>query len=197
MSSLLKQTAQNTKVFPTVQFVGGPFYNNTVTAQKTLFPFTFAKGTLDIVPTSGLNITEAPTDQPLGISTASGFMVKQMGGSNLVQSIGANFKNYIFNCNWSPDGNNDPDYDVSSLSSIVVYLPGVVTKVQQLTTTNLSPYSNPSKSFVISGAAPVDGFISSYPNYGSTYVFEKPLVIQISTVGYGTQYITFFSSWDH
>jgi len=197
MSSLLKQTAQNTRVFPTVQFLGGPFYINSITAQKLLFPFIVTKGTLDIVPTDGFNITQAPIAQPLGISTASGFMVKHMGGSNLVQELGTNFKKYIFNCNWSPDGNDDPDYNVSSISSIKVFLPGVVTKVQQLSTTNLSTYSNPSRSCVISATAPVDGFISTAPNYGSTYVFEKPLVVQITTVGYGIQYITFFSSWDH
>lgn len=196
MSSLLKQTAQNSFTLPLQQFVGGPFYVNSVSAQKLLFPFSFAQGKLDIVPTDGF-LLSGPNNQPQGISNASAFMIKRMGGHNLVQGLGPNFINYIFNCNWSPDGDNDTGYDVSDKNSIRVYLPGIVTKVQQLTTVNLSPYSNPSKSFVISATPPVDGFVSSVANFGATYVFEQPLVVQISTVTYGTQYITFFSSWDH
>lgn len=194
MSSLLKQTAENTKALPLVQFVGGPYYYGT-DAQKLLFPFTFLNGTLDINPINGFNV-DSPS-QPLGIGSSAGFQVRRLGGQNLVESIGVTFRDYIYNCNWSPDDDNNPDYNVRSKESIQVLLPGVVTKVQQLSNTNLSPYSNPIRSFVISDKPPVQDFVMNIPSYGSTYVFEKPLVIKLKTVGQGTQYITFFSSFDH
>ena len=195
MTSLLKRNAVNQNVFPTVQFVGGPYFVGDH-AQKFLFPFTFVNGTLDIDPINGFN-TSVGTSQPLGINGGSGFQVRQLGGQNLVQDIGDTFRTYIKNCNWSQDNDNNPDYNVRSKGSIKVYLPGIVTRVQQLSNTNLPQYSNPNKSFVVSSTPPVEGFVLDNPSYGSTYVFEKPLVVQIDTVGQGRNYITFFSSWDN
>jgi hypothetical protein len=173
MTSLLKHTAVNAKTFPTVQFVGGPYYFGT-NGQRLLFPFTFQNGCLEIEPNNGFDLLS--NTQPLGINGAAGFQIRRMGGQNLVQTIGNNFKTYIFHCNWSESG-SDTDYNIQSLQSIAVHSPGIVTRVQQLSNQNLSPYSNPSTSFVLSSNPPNTDFVSNLPSFGATYAFEKPLVV--------------------
>jgi hypothetical protein len=189
MTSLIKNKAEN-KGNPDVVYVGGPYY---VDAQSTkvLFPFSFKNGELEIVTANGFNITSG--EKPLNFGTTQGGLARRHGGLNLVQTIGPNFKTYIYNCTWGPDSS----WEVNSLSSIKVYTPGVITRVQQLEyTDNLPLYINPSgDAYVVSSKAP-EGFALD-TTYGTTYAFEKPLVIQVQTAGNGIQYITFFTAWDH
>ena len=195
MSSLTKTMATNSKALPDIVYVGGPYYNRPVTSEKLLFPFTFKNGTLDINPINGFNLTSGDTPLNIGDGVVPGGSVRRHGGLNLVQDIGPNFKTYIFNCTWGADS----DWEVSSLASIKVYKPGVVTRVQQLDDgANIPSYINPvGDGYVISSQAPDDFTFTTLENYGVTYAFEKPLVVSVSTVGHGTQYITFFSTWDH
>ena len=176
---------------PDIVYVGGPYYDDPQ-SNKVLFPFTFKNGSLDINPINGFDVTSGI--KPKNVGTTTGGLARRLGGLNLVQTIGTNFKNYIYNCTWG----DDSSWDVSSISSIKVQTPGIVTRVQQLNyTENLPSYINPTgDAFIVSNNAPTD-FALDTTNFGATYVFEKPLVVSINTVGQGTQYITFFTSWDH
>lgn len=193
MSSLTKTMATNSKSLPDIVYVGGPYYVKPITSEKLLFPFTFKNGTLDINPINGFDLTSG--DTPLNFGNVPGGSARRHGGLNLVQEIGPNFKTYIYNCTWGADSSGN----VLSLSSIKVYKPGVVTRVQQLDDgTNIPSYINPTgDGYVVSSQAPEDFAFPALENYGVTYAFEKPLVVSVSTVGNGTQYITFFSTWDH
>jgi len=194
MSSLIRTTATNNKALPDIVYVGGPYYVKPVTSEKLLFPFTFKNGTLDINPINGFDLTSG--DKPLNFGLAvPGGSARRHGGLNLVQNIGPNFKTYIYNCTWGEDASGN----VTSLASIKVYKPGVVTRVQQLDDgTNIPSYINPTgDGYVVSSYPPEDFAFTTLENYGVTYAFEKPLVVSVSTVGNGTQYITFFSTWDH
>jgi len=192
MTSLTKSTAKlNDDHY--IHFIGGPYYDD-ANSNKVLFPFTFKNGVLDINDATGFNIASGQT--PKNVGTSDGGLVRLQGGLNLVQSIGPNFQTYIASCVWGPN----PTYAVSSPSSVKVYKPGVVSRVQQLDyTSNLPANINHSAdAYVVSSNPPDSDFtFASLPNYGVTYAFNKPLVVSVKTVGAGTQYITFFSTWDH
>ena len=188
MTSLLRTVATAKKTDARIQYVGGPYYYDT-NAKKTLFPFTFKNGQLDISTESGFDV-ESGT---LPANGNGGLQVNLLGGLNLVQSIGANFKTYVYNCQWGEDSS----WDITSLNSIKVYTPGVITKVQQLNIESLPLNIDPNGSTPVISATPPGEFVAGYANYGSAFVFEKPLVLSVQTVGNGTQYITFYTSWDH
>ena len=185
--------AVNTKSSPTIQYVGGPYYDDPH-SNKVLFPFSFLNGELDINPINGFNLESGILPKNVGPSGVGG-LVRLLGGVNLVQSIGQNFKKYIFNCTWGINSG----WDISNINSIQVYKNSVITKVQQLDyLTNLPNYINPEDdSYVISSNPPSDFTFPDVANYGVTYIFDSPLVISVDTVGNGKQYITFFSSRDH
>lgn len=203
MTSIIK-TVASTRENQEIVYVGGPYYDD-LQSKKTLFPFTFKKGVLEIANINGFNLTgvgllDGKAVKPLNVGTANGGLAKRHGGLNLVQDIGPNFKTYIYNCRWAEDASGD----VVSISSIKVKTPGIITRVQQLNnstndvTTNLPQYINPTGgSYVVSDKVPVDGYAFENSTYGTTYAFIEPLVVQIETVGYGVQYVTFFTSWDH
>jgi hypothetical protein len=163
--------------YPDIRFAGGPTYSG------VLFPFTYSSGVVDLPSGWASGKTAAPANE--------GCQVRRLGGDFLVQSIGSNFKSYIYNVT------NLGGYKVQNTTSIRVTLPGVVTKVQQLGTQNL-PATISTGSFSVSTSAPTADFIQ----YNSSYAFDKPLVVQADAkpVGGGstiTLYITFYTQWDH
>ena len=160
MSSLIRTTATNNKALPDIVYVGGPYYVKPVTSEKLLCPFTFKNGTLDINPINGLDLTSG--DKPLNFGIAvPGGSARRHGGLNLVQNIGPNFKTYIYNCTWGEDASGN----VTSLASIKVYKPGVVTRVQQLDDgTNIPSYINPTgDGYVVSSYPPEDFAFTTLP----------------------------------
>jgi hypothetical protein len=195
MSSLQKSFAVNTKGLPDIQYVGGPYYTADATPEPDLillFPFTFKNDTLDIQYINGF--TSEYSTAPLTSSSIpnSGGLARRLGGLNLVQKIGPNFLHYIKSVTWE-DYPSGPTYTVNSAS---VYKPGLVTKVQQLSHQNLPNSIDPDKSYISSSEPPDTDFtLELTSGYGSSYVFEKPLVI-IANTTVGTRYITFYTSWD-
>ena len=189
MTSLLRTMATAKKTETRIQYVGGPYYIDLAgDAQKCLFPFTFKNGQLEISTATGFDLESG--DKPLNGS--GGFQVSLLGGLDLVQSIGTNFKNYVYNCRWGADSS----WDVASLNSIKIHTPGVITKVQQLNVDALPINIDPNGDATVVSAIPPGEFVAGHANYGSAFVFERPLVLSLTTVGNGTQYITFYTSWD-
>lgn len=191
MTSVLKQMSVIPNK-PYVNFVGGPCYIDP-SGNKILFPFTFNNGVLDINPVIGFSLTNG--ELPVAIGTGDGGLVKLLGGKNLVQNLGPNFKTYIQNTNW--DG-TDP---ISNITSIDVHQPGIVTRVQQLDyrlESNLPQNINPADyTFSLSLTPPSANLGFDYlANFGVTYAFYKPLIVSVNTTS-GIQYLTFYSSWDH
>lgn len=192
--------AVNAKSLPDVQFVGGPYYRRIADPQKLLFPFIFEKGALEIKIINDFDVMS--TIPPLGIRPADeGGIARCMGGLRLVQSIGPNFLTYIQNVIWETDNVSPIQYKASNVK---VYKPGVVTRVQQLSSQNLPNDIDPDYSYVSSSKAPEGDFILGIEGYGSTYVFEKPLVLSVDatrnddpSISLGKQYVTFYTSWDH
>jgi hypothetical protein len=166
-------------VYPDVKFVGGPTYD--VEGTKLLFPFTYKNGVLDLP--SSFSSTSAPAND--------GVQVRRLGGTNVVNSVGPTLKNYLFGVL------NLGGYKIQNTSSIAVVLPGIVTKVQQLSLANL-PATIDSTSFKVSESVPVTDFLG----YNACYMFDKPLVLsayaqKISDSSYHTIYVTLYTSWDH
>ena len=200
MSSVSRRLAVNAKALPDVQFVGGPYYRRETDPQKLLFPFILEKGALEIQVINDFDVTsETP---PLGILTIEeGGIARRMGGLHLVQSIGPNFQTYIQNVVWQTSDESPVSYKASNIK---VYKPGLVTRVQQLSSQNLPNDIDPDYSYTSSDKAPVDDFLLDIEGYGTTYAFEKPLVVSVNATrnvspfdSLGKQYITFYTSWDH
>lgn len=202
MSSVSRTTAINSTFLTDVQFVGGPYYiRRTMDPQKLLFPFIIEKGALEIKLINDFDISIEP-QPPLGIRPLDeGGIARRMGGLHLVQSIGPNFLTYIQNVVWETDGLTPANYKATNVK---VYKPGLVTRVQQLSSQNLPNDINPDFSYVSSSKAPEDDFYLPVEGYGATYAFEKPLVLSVDATcnespfeSLGKQYITFYTSWDH
>lgn len=200
MSSVTRTPSVNTKVLPDIQFAGGPYYRRTIDPQKLLFPFTYRTGVLDIQVINDFNV--ASTTPPLGIlPVEEGGLIRRMGGLHLVNAIGPTFKTYIQNVVWETDDVSPVSYKASNLQ---VYKAGLVTRVQQLSSQNLPTDIDPDYSYASSSKAPTDDFLLPIEGYGTTYVFEKPLVLSVDATladspytALGKQYITFYTSWDH
>jgi len=200
MSSVSRTLAVNAKSLPDVQFVGGPYYSRTADPQKLLFPFILEKGALEIKIINDFDVTS--TSPPLGIRPADeGGIARRLGGLHLVQAIGPNFLTYIQNVIWNTSDVSPIAYKASNVK---VYKPGLVTRVQQLSSQNLPNDIDPDYSYVSSSSAPEDDFLLGIEGYGSTYAFEKPLVLSVDAtrndspyLSLGKQYITFYTSWDH
>lgn len=185
MSSVLRATFENTKVLPDVQYAGGPYYVTADGNQQLLFPFTLNNGVLEIVQQNDFSLWN---DTPqLASPLLGGGYIRRLGGINLVQSIGPIFQSYITSVNWGS----------GALSNPKVYQAGLVTKVQQLNTSNLPTYNpTPGQTYSLQPTPPTDNFTLNVTGFGITYAFEKPLVIVADSPS-GKQYITFFTSWDH
>jgi len=168
-------------VYPDIKFVGGPTYD--VAGTKLLFPFTYKNGMLDL-PSSFSSTAEPAND---------GVQVRRLGGDNVVNSVGTTLKSYLYGVL------NLGGYKIQSASSIQVVLPGVVTKVQQLSLANLTTTIN-STSYKVSESVPVTDFLG----YTPCFVFDKPLVLSASAKVWNngssatrTIYVTLYTSWDH
>ena len=169
-----------TTVYPDVRFAGGPTYDadSGDGVRYQLFPFTYSSGTIDL-PSSFLSTISST------LPSNGGVQVRRLGGSNLVQTVGNNLKSYIrtVNTGWGQGS-------IGGSVAITVAQPGVVTLVQQLGLNNL-PATIDAGSYKVSTDAPTTNFVQ----YGSTWLFDKPLVIKVNT---GTPfYITFYTQWDH
>lgn len=197
MSSIHKTPFVNAKALPDVQYAGGPYYI-TEDGKKYLFPFVFKNGELDLQYINGF--TADYTDTPLGttIEEDSG-LVRRLGGINLVQTIGPKFKKYCESVEWE-DTTGNSTYTAKHTK---VYKSGLITKVQQLSDQNLPNDINPQFSYISTDKAPDSDFAVNITGYGSTYVFEKPLVVVVDAtetdtdVKLGKRYITFYTSWDN
>lgn len=196
MSSIHKTPFVNAKALPDVQYAGGPYY--TVGGNKYLFPFVFKNGELDLQYINGFTALYTGTPQGTTIEEEGG-LVRRLGGINLVQKLGSKFKKYIESVTWV-DTTGGLMYTATHAK---VYKPGLVTKVQQLSDQNLPNDINPIDSYISTDKAPDSDFAVNITGYGSTYVFEKPLVVVVDATGtspiqsLGKRYITFYTSWDN
>jgi hypothetical protein len=197
MSSVTRALATNTKSLPDVQYAGGPSYIRSEDPQKLLFPFVILNGALELQLINEFDITS--TTPPLGVlNVRDGNLIRRMGGLHLVEAIGPLFKTYIQNVIWQT--NDDPAVSYKA-TNIRVYAPGLVTRVQQLSSQNLPIRVDPDYSYVSSGIPP-QNFILDVTGYGTTYAFEKPLILSVDAATYpgnapiGKQYITFYTAWD-
>ena len=197
MSSIHKTPFVNAKALPDVQYAGGPYYT-TEEGNKYLFPFVFKNGELDLQYINGFTAGYVGTPQGT-TSDEKGGLVRRLGGINLVQTIGPKFKKYIESAEWI-DTTGNPTYTAKHAK---VYKTGLITKVQQLSDQNLPDDINPTVSYISTDKAPDSDFTLDITGYGSTYVFEKPLVVSVDATekdtlaNLGKRYITFYTSWDN
>ena len=177
---------------------------------QNLIPFLYENGTLDIdfaaqipcFPTgfctfqdtmmttiTDVSVPHFPTYFNFPISS----QVRMMGGTNLVTDIGPNFRQYISTLYSSQYEGN--------VTSIRVYSPGIVTKVQILDITTLGTWLsiiNPAfagGSSYASGDSiepPVGNYVSQFggEGYGITYVFKQPITIAVIVEGEPMHYFT-------
>jgi hypothetical protein len=197
MSSVTRTLATNTKSLPDVQYAGGPSYIRVDDPQKLLFPFVLLNGALELQLINDFDITS--TTPPLGVlNVRDGNLIRRMGGLHLVQAIGPLFQTYVQNVIWET---NDASPICYKASNVRVYAPGLVTKVQQLGSNNLPTRIDPDYSYV-SSSSPPQNFILDVTGYGTTYAFEKPMILSVDARTYpgdspmGKQYITFYTAWD-
>jgi len=200
MSSVTRSIT-STKNLPFNTYVSGPTYinpsfNTIATIPSLLFPFNYLKnGMLELVPDDAFRSIQEGSHFFPGYNNFH--PVRLLGGHNIVTSIGPELINYItiiYNNKYASAG---------GVSSVTVYQPGVVTKVQTLDVLNIG------SSLFPDNADPTDaqsGDSSRPPNatytmgessnnWYTTYVFESPLTLKISfnTPG-NARYFTFKSS---
>jgi len=119
--------------------------------------------------------------------------VRMMGGTNLVTDIGANFRQYIMTLYAAQYSD--------TVTSIKVYSEGIVTKVQILDVVTLGTWLSIINPAVGAGSylsgdsttPPVGDYVSQVipgTNYGTTYVFLKPLTIAVTLANSGLRYFT-------
>jgi hypothetical protein len=170
-------------ITPDVVFVSGPtYYNGT---KDLLVPFTYSNGKLDTPLASGYNGNIGNTI-PFGNAGAS---VRLLGGNSLVTSIGTNLQALLRSKNW--DGKT-----IKAGAAITVVSPGLVTRVQQLSSTFLAPTWDQKSYNVTLNAWNNSNFIGD----AAVYMFTKPLVVQTTATtitGDQVMCITLQSSWDH
>ena len=169
-------------VYPDVVFASGPTYLDGST--NKLIPFTYSNGRLDLPSSSGYSSGDADR---LGNEGAT---VRKLGGVFQVTSIGSNLQAFIKSGTW--DG-----YTISG--TITVVSPGIVTRVQQLSSKFLAPTWD-QKSYNVSPNR-WDG--ANFIGEKTVFLFDKPLVVQATgTIAGGSPYsgpicLTFQTSWDH
>lgn len=160
----------------------GPFYNDSALDWMP-FPFTYKNGLLDIALIDNFEadmITSTGKDPQIG-SNEDTRLLKLMGGSGLVNSLGPNFIRYIKA--WRTG------MDVGS--SVGIHVPAVMTKIQSSGKNEL--YT--SEAYQVSTVAPSgDDFVSgdASNNFRTTWIFKSPLTITIVESGV-TKYITLSS----
>jgi hypothetical protein len=170
----------STTPVPDVVFVSGPtYYNGT---RDLLVPFTYRNGKLDTPLASGYNGNSGNTI-PFGNAGAS---VRTLGGNSLVTSIGTNLQALLRSKTWDT-------YTIATGATITVASPGLVTRVQQLSSTFLAPTWDQKSYNVTLTAWNNSNFIGD----DTVYMFTKPLVLQTTKTGGGVMCITLQSTWDH
>ena len=177
------------------------YYDNVVD-DFVLIPFSYSNGVLDINIQDNVS-SDLITDGPVPYSFYPR-LVRKMGGTGYVQSIGPNFKTYLQNM---LSINFFPITVSTDITGIQVYIPATVTKVQQ---TAKVAYSDQVDPFDISG--PLSQFSSYYQgdvppasdgylysgtqadNWGTAWVFQTPLTIKYFADGL-PKYITFTTTF--
>jgi hypothetical protein len=158
----------------------GPYYSDTGIGY-TLFPLSYENGVLDIASFDDFNSYSGGPLQDSDINIYNLYVYKILGGEGLVTRLGPNFIRYIKA--WRST------ITVAPVTSVNMYSPGVVTKIQRAPRNHL--YSgavfrtdtNPPASDLYTEGSDAD-------NYRTTWVFKKPLTIQTVEDGV-TKYITF------
>jgi hypothetical protein len=184
-----------------VDITTSTYYDSNVN-DFVLIPFSYNSGVLDINIQDNV-YTDLITLGPLPIAFYSR-LVRKMGGTGYVQSIGPNFTTYLQNM---LSANFVPITGSADITGIQVYIPATVTKVQQ---TAKLPFSDNSDPFDISG--PLSEFNSYYQgdvppasdgylysgtpadNWGTAWVFQTPLTIKYFADGL-PKYITFTTTF--
>jgi hypothetical protein len=188
MSSILRRTANTKSALTKFTLVDGPCYTDSGLGISVLFPFTYSNGVLDININPAANSFEA---NMINVITGNApdedneLLVKQMGGLGLVRALGPNFVAYIRA--WR-------NATIDAGSPVSVYIPGVVTKVQQAPASAMEDGGV----YEVSTVAPVsDEYITGNPanNYLTSWVFKKPLTITTVEGGVLT-YITLRTAFD-
>jgi hypothetical protein len=166
--------------------IQSPCYNDNSIGKVILFPFTYSNGVLDIALIDNFQarmITlsgRSPDNQP-------DYLVKLLGGTGVVTSIGDNFKNYIRS--WKTEDISLTDIVVDS--PITVFKPATVTRVQMCGISTNDAYEE-------SSVPPSNNYTIGSPanNYRSVWVFDTPLTISYKNAGNQDRYITLYSKFD-
>jgi len=175
---------------------------------QNLIPFLYENGKLDIdfdAPISCLNgnctfpdtmmatvVDQSRPHFPTYFNYPLSSQVRLLGGTNLVTDIGNNFRQYVSTLYSSVYS--------STVTSISVYSPGIVTKVQTLDITTLGTWLSIINPGIAEGSTyasgdsinpPVGDYVSqSGIGYGITYVFTQPLTIAVAMDGQPMHYFT-------
>lgn len=187
MSSILRRTATTKSSLTKYTLVDGPCYFDSGLGDNVLFPFTYSNGVLDLNINPAANTFEADMITTTGNAPSddNDLCIKQMGGTGLVRALGPNFVAYIRAWRTAT---------IDAGSPVSVYIPGVVTKVQQAPVSAM----NDAGIFEVSTVAPAsDEYIAgdAVNNYFTSWVFKKPLTITIIEGGV-TTYITLRTAFD-
>lgn len=156
-------------------------------------PFTYENGVIDIRVQNGVQASLLDTFSPV-VAPISFNLVRPMGGSGLVHTLGDNFKSFLGNLTLGSD--------------FAVHVPGIMTKVQQPTNTVVPDLSGGnlfensylgqfSAVGVTTTPPPSDDFIitgSDADDYGSFWVFQTPLTVSYSFSAV-TYYMTFTTTF--
>ena len=156
-------------------------------------PFTYENGVIDIRVQNGVQASLLDTFSPV-VAPISFNLVKPMGGSGLVHTLGENFKTFLNNLTFGTD--------------FALHTPGIMTKVQQPTnvvTPDISggnifenSYMGQFSAVGVSTAPPSDDFAitgSDADEFGTFWVFQTPLTIRysFSAVEYYMTFTTTFT----
>lgn len=186
--------------------ITSPTYYDYVVDDIVLIPFSYSNGVLDI------NIQDAVYNALIGGGvppySQTGRMVRKMGGTGLVQSIGPYFQVYLKNL---LAYHFSPPTVASDITGIQVYTPATVTKVQQPAKQAFNPHDG-SPSSILDASGPLsqysafyqsdvppasDGYLytgSPDDNWGTAWVFQTPLTIKYFADGL-PKYITFTTTF--
>lgn len=170
-------------------------YGDDILSNIVPIPFSYDNGMLDIHIQNDVSAWIASGSEPFPYSYS---MVKQMGGTGLVQSIGSNFGAYL--SNWLSSSNSFG----SNITNISVYQPAQVTRVQVPTAgfLGLNPLYQVLGQYSVVGITTTppsgDDYIScgdSNDNYSSSWIFQTPLTLKFTVGGTEINYVTFTTTF--
>jgi hypothetical protein len=154
------------------KYVSGPaMYGN------KLFPFSYRNGTLDLI-LDGTDFQETMMTTPRwpGEAGPNIYPVRDLGGDNIVQNIGQNFKNYI-------TAIYENQYD-ATVWDIHVSQKGTVRRVVPL---DISNVPGPGEQYADTAQEPTRDYFSM--ELDPTYIFVRPMTIHLK-VNNQTRYFT-------